>query len=66
FVGKDGREVFGMPIPDDLLTNAEEGAVPEPLAGDKASKPKSTSSHPPKPKLAPTKPSKSVPEKKQN
>ncbi|GJR38693.1 retrovirus-related pol polyprotein from transposon TNT 1-94 [Tanacetum coccineum] len=30
-----------------------------------ASKPKSTSSQPPKPKLAPTKPSKAVPEKKQ-
>ncbi|GJV12610.1 hypothetical protein Tco_1354151 [Tanacetum coccineum] len=43
---------------------AEVGVVPEPPAGDKASKPKSTSSHLPKPKLAPTKPSKSVPEKK--
>ncbi|GJY28244.1 hypothetical protein Tco_0404011, partial [Tanacetum coccineum] len=53
FVRKDGWEVF-----------AEEGAVPEPPAGDKASKPKSTSSQPPKPKPAPTKPSKAVLEKK--
>ncbi|GJS66122.1 retrovirus-related pol polyprotein from transposon TNT 1-94 [Tanacetum coccineum] len=92
FVGKDGREVFGMPIPDTLITDAikrapyydgylahvaeyqqylngehgkaEEGAVPEPPAGDKGSKPKSTSSQPPKPKPRPTKPSKAVLEKK--
>ncbi|GKC80092.1 hypothetical protein Tco_1130866 [Tanacetum coccineum] len=57
FVGKDGWEVFEH-------GKAEVGVVPEPPAGDKASKPKSTSSHLPKPKLAPTKPSKSVPEKK--
>ncbi|GKE61342.1 retrovirus-related pol polyprotein from transposon TNT 1-94 [Tanacetum coccineum] len=93
FVGKDGREVFGMSIPDALLTDsikrapyydgylahvaeyqqyldgehgmAEEGAVPESPTGDKASKPKSTSSQPPKPKPTPTKPSKVVLEKKQ-
>ncbi|GKD95639.1 hypothetical protein Tco_1379536, partial [Tanacetum coccineum] len=57
-------------IPDALFTDAikrapygeygmaKEGAVPESPAGDKASKPKSTSSQPPKPKPAPTKPSK--------
>ncbi|GJT40374.1 hypothetical protein Tco_0940239 [Tanacetum coccineum] len=57
FVGKDGREVFEH-------GKAEEGTVPEPPAGDKASKHKSTSSQPPKPKPAPTKPSKAVLEKK--
>ncbi|GKA40918.1 hypothetical protein Tco_0733511 [Tanacetum coccineum] len=97
FVGKDGREVFGMLIPGmpilgALLTDAikrapyyggylayvaeyqkyldgehsmeEEGAVHVSPAGDKASKPNSTSSQPPKPKPAPTKPSKALPEKK--
>ncbi|GJV73104.1 retrovirus-related pol polyprotein from transposon TNT 1-94 [Tanacetum coccineum] len=93
FVGKDGREVFDMPIPDALFTDGikrapyyggylahvadyqqyldgehgmeKKGAIPESPAGDKASKPKSTSSQPPKPKPAPTKPSKAVLEKKQ-
>ncbi|GKE23183.1 hypothetical protein Tco_1434695 [Tanacetum coccineum] len=41
---------------------AKKGAVPESPASDKASKPKSTSSQPPKPKPAPTKPSKLVDE----
>ncbi|GJZ94142.1 retrovirus-related pol polyprotein from transposon TNT 1-94 [Tanacetum coccineum] len=120
FVRKDGKEVFGMPIPDALLNDAIKGApyyvgylayvaeyqqyldgehgmaeeevVPESLApeatkvtipraamqtnpsapkatkvtkpaGDNTSKPKSTSSQPPKPKPAPTKPSKAVLEK---
>nr|GEU32854.1 hypothetical protein [Tanacetum cinerariifolium] len=77
---KDGREVFGMPIPDALLTDAITRA---PYYGrylayitdttttkvtkstsDKASKPKSTSSQPPKPKPASTKPLKTVLEKK--
>ncbi|GJX11590.1 retrovirus-related pol polyprotein from transposon TNT 1-94 [Tanacetum coccineum] len=43
---------------------AEKGAVLEPPASDKALKPKSTSSQPPKPKPAPTKPLKAVPKKK--
>nr|GEV42591.1 retrovirus-related Pol polyprotein from transposon TNT 1-94 [Tanacetum cinerariifolium] len=91
FVGKDGRELFGLPIPDALLTDAiigapyyggylayvveyqlyldgkhgmaVEEAVPESPA-PKALKPKTTSSQPPKTKLASTKPSKAVLEKK--
>ncbi|GKB12654.1 hypothetical protein Tco_0846577 [Tanacetum coccineum] len=106
FVGKDGREIFGMPIPDALLSHeikgapyygdyqehvakyqqfldaergkAEEEGVTESSdatkvtkpkaakvtqpASDKASKP--TATQPPKPKPAPTQPSKEVSEKK--
>nr|GEV55733.1 hypothetical protein [Tanacetum cinerariifolium] len=74
FVGNDGREIFGMPIPDALLTDEIKGApyyekyqehaakTTKP-AGDKA--PKLTSTQPPKPKPAPTQPSKCVLEKKQ-
>ncbi|GJV03558.1 retrovirus-related pol polyprotein from transposon TNT 1-94, partial [Tanacetum coccineum] len=79
FVGKDGREIFGMPIPDALLTDEIKGApyyssnatkVTKPKAtkvtkpaGDNAPKP--TATQPPKPKPAPTQPSKVVSEKKQ-
>ncbi|GJU09048.1 retrovirus-related pol polyprotein from transposon TNT 1-94, partial [Tanacetum coccineum] len=75
FVGKDGREIFGMPIPDALLTDKNKGApyyatkVTKPKAtkatkptGDKAPKP--TATQPPIPKPAPTQPSKAVSEKK--
>ncbi|GJU80601.1 retrovirus-related pol polyprotein from transposon TNT 1-94 [Tanacetum coccineum] len=106
FVGKDGKEIFSMLIPDVLLTNeikgapyygdlkehvakyqqfldaerdkAEEGGATESFdatkvtkpketkvtkpAGDKA--PKHTATQPPKPKPAPTQPSKAVSEKK--
>ncbi|GKC64187.1 retrovirus-related pol polyprotein from transposon TNT 1-94, partial [Tanacetum coccineum] len=106
FVGKDGREIFGMLIPDALLTDKIKGApyygdyqehvakyqqfldeecgkaVKEGAtesseatkvtktkaakatkpAGDKA--PKTTATQPPKPKPAPTQPSKAVSEKK--
>ncbi|GJY61869.1 hypothetical protein Tco_0462526, partial [Tanacetum coccineum] len=74
FVGKDGREIFSMPIPDALLTDEIKGApyyndyqehaakVTKP-AGDKAPKP--TATQPPKAKPAPTQPSKAVSEKKQ-
>nr|GEW08789.1 retrovirus-related Pol polyprotein from transposon TNT 1-94 [Tanacetum cinerariifolium] len=73
YVGKDGKEIFGMPIPDALLTDeikgaAERGAtnsskatkVTKPKAA-KAAKPASE----PKPKPAPTQPTKAAPEKKQ-
>ncbi|GJZ11195.1 retrovirus-related pol polyprotein from transposon TNT 1-94 [Tanacetum coccineum] len=72
FVRKDGREIFGMPIPDSLLTDEIKGSpttVTKPKAakatipaGDKAPKP--TATQPPKPKPAPTQPSKVVSEKK--
>nr|GEW26611.1 putative ribonuclease H-like domain-containing protein [Tanacetum cinerariifolium] len=67
FVGKDGMEVFGMPIPDAHLTDAILGA---PYYGGylahvtESSKPKINSSQPPKPKPTSTKPSKAVLEKK--
>nr|GEU82812.1 hypothetical protein [Tanacetum cinerariifolium] len=106
FVGKDGREIFGMPIPDALLTDeikgapyysgyqehvakyqqylnaehgkSEEGGATESPKATKVTKPKAakatkpvgdkapklSSTQPPKPKLAPTQPSKYVLEKK--
>ncbi|GJW62935.1 hypothetical protein Tco_0114819 [Tanacetum coccineum] len=70
FVGKDGREIFGMPIPDALLTDEIKGAPyygdyqehVNKTAGDKAPTPIAT--QPPKPKPAPTQPSKAVSKKK--
>ncbi|GJQ89180.1 hypothetical protein Tco_0000319 [Tanacetum coccineum] len=78
YVGKDGREIFGMPIPDALLTDEIKGSpyfsgyveyvaeyqskVTKPV-GDKATKPTSTQT--PKPKPTPTQPSKVVLDKKQ-
>nr|GEU78695.1 hypothetical protein CTI12_AA067210 [Tanacetum cinerariifolium] len=76
---KDDREIFSMLIPDALLTDEIKGAPyyseyhehgTKPKAA-KATKPASdkastlTSTQPPKPKPAPTQPSKAVPEKKQ-
>nr|GEY24543.1 copia protein [Tanacetum cinerariifolium] len=64
YVGKDGREIFGMSIPDALLTDEIKEA---PNYGEyqehaaKVTKPASD----PKPKPAPTQPPKAVPEKKQ-
>nr|GEU92639.1 reverse transcriptase domain-containing protein [Tanacetum cinerariifolium] len=102
FVGKDGREIFGMPIPDALLSDEIKGApyydeyqehvakyqqyldvvhgkdeergATESLKATKGTKPKAakatklagdkastlTSTQPPKPKPAPTQPSKDV------
>ncbi|GKA37583.1 hypothetical protein Tco_0724148 [Tanacetum coccineum] len=39
-VGKDGREIFGMPIPDALLTDVREEGVTESLKATKVTKPK--------------------------
>nr|GEU58615.1 retrovirus-related Pol polyprotein from transposon TNT 1-94 [Tanacetum cinerariifolium] len=106
FVGNDGREIFGMPIPNALLTDeikgapcygeyqehvakyqqhldakhgkAEEGGATECLKATKGTKSKAakatkpvgdkastlTSTQSPKPKPAPTQPSKVVPERK--
>nr|GEX99365.1 hypothetical protein [Tanacetum cinerariifolium] len=77
FVGKDGREIFGMLIPDALLTDEIKGApyydeyhehvakYQQYLDAEHGKAPKLTSTQPPKPKPAPTQPSKAVPEKKQ-
>nr|GEU71269.1 integrase, catalytic region, zinc finger, CCHC-type, peptidase aspartic, catalytic [Tanacetum cinerariifolium] len=104
---KDGREIFGMPIPDALFTDvikgapyygeyqehvakyqqymdaehgkAEEGGATESPKATKVTKPKAvkaikpagdkepklTSTQPPKPKPAPTQPSKDISKKKQ-
>ncbi|GJX71904.1 retrovirus-related pol polyprotein from transposon TNT 1-94 [Tanacetum coccineum] len=81
FVRKDGREIFGMPIPDALLTDKIKGphyyesSEATKVTKHKASKatkpvgdkaPKPTATQPPKPKPAPTQPSKAVSEKKRN
>nr|GFD26804.1 hypothetical protein [Tanacetum cinerariifolium] len=61
FVGKDGREIFESPKAT-KVTKPKAAKATKP-AGDKA--PKLTSTQPPKPKRAPTQPSKVDLEKKQ-
>ncbi|GJT75568.1 hypothetical protein Tco_1042293 [Tanacetum coccineum] len=54
YVGKDGKEIFGMPIPDALLTDAIKSAPY--YSNDKSPEP--ASSQPPKPTPTPTESSK--------
>nr|GEW84412.1 hypothetical protein [Tanacetum cinerariifolium] len=73
YVGKDGREVFGMLIPDALLTNEIKRApyygATESSKATKVIKPKAAKdtkpASDPKPKPTPTQPPKAAPEKKQ-
>ncbi|GKC64794.1 retrovirus-related pol polyprotein from transposon TNT 1-94 [Tanacetum coccineum] len=79
FVRTDGREIFGMLIPDALLTDEIKGAPyyksskATKVTKHKAAKatkpagdkaPKPTATQPPKPKPAPTQPSKAISKKK--
>ncbi|GJT21983.1 retrovirus-related pol polyprotein from transposon TNT 1-94 [Tanacetum coccineum] len=76
YVGKDGREIFGMPIPDSMLTNKikeapyygdyeEHVAKYQQFLDEECGKaPKSTATQPPKPKPASTQASKAIHEKK--
>nr|GEX03826.1 hypothetical protein [Tanacetum cinerariifolium] len=76
YIGKDGREIFGMPIPDALLTDEIKGS-PYYGEGEATESPKATKvtklkaakvtkpASDPKLKPAPTQLSKAIPEKKQ-
>nr|GFB22464.1 hypothetical protein [Tanacetum cinerariifolium] len=72
YVGKDGREIFGIPIPDALITDeikgapnygAKESSKAIKVTKSKAAKATKPASDP-KPKPVPTQPPKVVPEKK--